>query len=124
MIQELGVARQLALGAQVLRGLHQADAEELLPEAVDRDPRRQGVSPVDEPFGQVPTGGDIAFFLHGREEGRGVSLDLLAGVIVLPALSEEGLANFGALLHHHGLRHGALECAPVSYTHLTLPTKA
>ncbi len=31
--------RRIALGTEVVARLHEADAEELLPEAVDRDPR-------------------------------------------------------------------------------------
>ena len=42
-VEQLGVAGRLALHAEVLGGLHQAGAEELLPGAVDRHAGRQRV---------------------------------------------------------------------------------
>ena len=42
-VEQLGMAGRLALDAEVLGGLDQADAEVLLPEAIDGDARGQRV---------------------------------------------------------------------------------
>ena len=52
-VEQFGVARRLALRAEVVARLHQADAEELLPEPVDRDAGRQRVLGRHEPVRQV-----------------------------------------------------------------------
>ena len=48
-VEQLGMARRLALGAEVLLGLDQADAEQLRPEPVDGDARGQRIAGIDEP---------------------------------------------------------------------------
>src|SRR5207245_4755381 len=54
-IQELGVRWPFALSAEVIRGFHQADAEELLPQSIDRDASGQRMISADEPAGKIQT---------------------------------------------------------------------
>ena len=63
-VQELGVDGPLALPPEILRRRGEADAEEHLPEAVDRDARREGVPGRHEPAREAET-------VPGRIVGEG-----------------------------------------------------
>ena len=52
-VEQLRVAGRRALGAEVVFGFDDAEPEELLPEAVHDNPRRQRVGRIDQPLGQV-----------------------------------------------------------------------
>src|SRR5262245_31428917 len=101
------MARRLALGAEVLGGLHQAGAEELLPESVDRDPRGQGVARVGQPLREAkavlwrPVG-------QGRQEARRRAIDLVRLAVVLAALQEVRRPHLGTFLEDQRRRAGLL----------------
>ena len=91
-IEQLRVARRLALDAEVLRGLHQAGAEGELPEAVDGDAGGEGVVRADEPAREGEAVSGLAG-RQGREDGGGAGGDFLPLLVVLPADHHEGVAR-------------------------------
>ena len=52
-VKQLGVAREIALRAEVRAGFHQARAEELLPHAVNRHARGERMLTADQPVGEI-----------------------------------------------------------------------
>src|SRR5262245_28816652 len=50
-IEKLRMARRFALRAKILAGLDEANTEELLPDAVDGNPREQWMIGSDQPLG-------------------------------------------------------------------------
>jgi len=81
------VGRWLALGAEVLGGLDQARAEELLPEAVDGHARGQRVLGVGQPL-REPQAVFRRTLGQWRQETRRAALDPVSLAIVLAALEQ------------------------------------
>ena len=52
-IEQLGMARQIALNTEVFRGLHEAVAEQHLPESIHSDTRGERVLGRDEPVSEI-----------------------------------------------------------------------
>ena len=100
-VKKKGVARKLAPDAEILGGLHQAGSEELLPEAIDRDPSGERITGIDEPFREIHACRGLSGFLQGGQKLRSVARDQFAGVIVLSAFHAMSRAHLLALLHHH-----------------------
>ena len=69
--------RRLAADAEIVRRLHQRQAEDLLPVAIDRDACRERVLGGQQPSRQIETRGPRVglVFLQRREGGRDVGLD-------------------------------------------------
>src|SRR5262249_56788393 len=60
VVEQLRVNRRLALPSEVVQALRQADAEEQVPEAIDKHASGESAGPglrVSEPVGQVEPGG-------------------------------------------------------------------
>ncbi len=78
--------RPLALRAEVLDRLHQARAEEHLPEPVDRHARRQRIVRVDEPAGEAEPVVRHPLVAAASDSRPGTpGADLLARLVVLAA---------------------------------------
>ncbi len=78
-VEQLGVAGQIAGDAEVAAAADQAVAEKLLPEPVDRDPRRQGMLRAQQPLRETEAvvrqiGG------HGWQGFRRAGLHLVAAL--------------------------------------------
>ena len=52
-VEQLGVAREIALRAEVRAGFHQACTEDLLPHAIDRYTCGERVLAVNQPVGEI-----------------------------------------------------------------------
>ena len=80
-VQQFRLHGTFALHPEILRGFHQTDAEEHLPETVHGDPGGQGMIPRNQPLRQIePVGGPLD--LHRRQRGRHRGHDFLARLIV------------------------------------------
>src|SRR5262249_14998388 len=84
-VQQLWMAGWLTLSAEVVARRHQARAEALLPEAIDRDASRKRILRSEQPLGEAES------VLAGarrqrRQEAWRVALDLRTLLIVLAAL--------------------------------------
>src|SRR5688572_25578119 len=53
MIEQLGMRRQFASDAKVIRGAHDASAVNPVPDAIDHDPRSQRIAWGSQPLGQL-----------------------------------------------------------------------
>ncbi len=100
--------RLLPLDTEILRGLHQADPEELLPEPVHRHPRGERVLRGHQPLCQAEPVGRSAL-RGGRQPLGHLRADLLALEGVFTALQDMGLPRFRAILHHQGRGNGLLQ---------------
>ena len=90
--------------AEILGGLHQPGAEDLLPEAVHRHAGGERMLGPQQPLGEteaVPR----QLGRHGRKERGRRRLDFFPPLVVIAAEEHVGLGRLGALLHHVG--HGA-----------------
>src|SRR5437899_2373537 len=78
------VSRAIAASAEILRGLDDAGAEALLPEAIHRHPCRQWMIRSNQPLGETQA---VARGLvgHWRQERRDAALDLVTFLIVFAA---------------------------------------
>ncbi len=65
MVEQLRVRGTLASRSEIVDRPHDPHAEQLLPDAIDRDPRGQRMPLVGEPVGQFPT----AALPRGDREG-------------------------------------------------------
>ncbi len=98
-VEQLGMRRQLAGDAEVAGGAHQAGAEDLLPEAVDRHAGGQGMLGPDQPSCQPePVPGQVG--RHGRQGVGRVGLHRVAALVVLAAVEQIRHRRLGALVHH------------------------
>ena len=100
---------------------HQPRPEELLPQAIHGDPRRQRLVGPEQPFRQVQPAGPLVplLELQRREDGGDPGFDLLARLVVLPPQHHEGVAGLveiakdegarQALFQGHSLRRGQVE---------------
>ena len=105
-VEQLGIARPFGLRPEVLRSLHEADAEEAFPGAVDPDAAGQRVFPVDEPAGEAQA---VVRFAggHRREGAEEGAFDLGADLVVFAAKEHEGVTRLRQFLHdHHRHRRG------------------
>ena len=102
-VEQLRVAREIALRPEVVGGLDQAGPEVHLPETVDRDPGRERVRWIDEPAGERQAVLLLAFG-KWRKHGRDVRSHELAGIVIRPADEPERIAPRLRLLHHHDRR--------------------
>ena len=102
-VEQLGVAGELALRAEVLGRLHQAGPEVHLPEPVHGDAGGQGVAGVDEPPRErQPVGLDA---LGQRRQHCGHAGEhLFGGAVVGAAVQPVGRLAHGPLFHHHHRR--------------------
>jgi hypothetical protein len=93
------VAGQLAADAEVARRAHEARAEDLLPEAVDGDARRERVLGREQPArkAEAIAGG---VFRHGRQGVGRVGVDRVAPFVVFPAEEDIGHRGLVPLAHH------------------------
>ena len=107
------MTRAFALVAEVLTGLHQSGAEQLLPEPIDRHAGRERVTRVGEPQRKAEP---VAWQVrpHRWQHGWRHPLDLGPARVVLATLKHERVAWFGTLGHHQrrgdvllGLGNGA-----------------
>ena len=79
--------------------------KQLLPEPVHRHSRGQRVLGRHEPLGQVHARSRSVRFLHRGQEARRITLDALAGLVVVAANQNVGGPYVGSLFHHHGHRN-------------------
>ena len=71
-VEQLRMARAIALGPEVVDRLDEPGAEVVLPDPVDEDPGRQRDARVDEPSGEPRPGvGDVRLGSSGRSSARG-----------------------------------------------------
>ena len=100
--------RALALGAEVLHGLHEPGAEVQLPVAVHRHAGGERVRGVDEPAGESePVGRGVVG--HGRERRRNARAHFVEGLVVVAAVEHVREPALGALLHDERRRQRADE---------------
>ena len=107
------MTRPIGLHPKILRAFDDTDAEQLLPQPVHENTRRQRMLPIREPARQCQA---IHWHVVGhRREGRHQArLNLLAGRIVLPALEDERLARL-VVAHDHHKRVLRLQSADLSF---------
>ena len=94
--------RRLGLNSQVVRVLHQAQAEVLLPQPIHDDARRQRILGTHQPFCEAePIVRRIG--RQSREDDGHVWLHFLVfvGLIILAAAEDECLPRFLAFLQDH-----------------------
>ena len=108
---------RLALGPKVLAGLDQTGTEELLPETIHGDPRRQRMTVVDQPVCQVQTIvrtatgflGITRFVRKRREKTGDATGHFLARIVVCAAEHHKTLARLGQIGHDHRDRRGLFD---------------
>ena len=99
---------RFALRAEIFAGLDDADAEQHLPEAIDRDPRGQRVLRVNEPAGErQPIQSGV--LRQRRQDRRHAGRDLIRPIAIIAAPQHEGLARLCHLVHHHRRDDGFVE---------------
>ena len=99
-VEQFGLRRPFALYAEILRGLHNANAKKLLPKPVHVHARGEGMRRVHQPLRQ--TQAVLRRVLGpGRKNGRNTRLNLLAFFVVLAAHQQEGVARFVEFLCDH-----------------------
>jgi hypothetical protein len=106
------MARAFSLHAEILRRFDDPDAEELLPVAVDRHPRRQRMLRREKPSRQ----GKPVRFRIGRErrQRRGRARGYFRGGLVIRTLSQhECIPRLGQFLHDHDARDRGAELVPL-----------
>ena len=104
MIQQFRMRGQCALVAEVIGGRHDAFAKHQLPQAIDRNPCRERVSGIEEPF-RKPNAIAGIFFGEGQY-GRGCArLHLVSMLVVHAALQYVGGTRLGEIAHHHDFLH-------------------
>src|SRR5205085_11085678 len=74
-IEQFRMGGPFALGAEIIGGLDQASAEELLPEPIHFDPGCERVLGTDEPTREIEAIG-CSVRAQGRQHGRCAGLDL------------------------------------------------
>src|SRR6266705_550666 len=92
-----------ALRAEIGGGFDKACAEELLPEAIHGDPRRERMVGADEPAREIEAIGRVAG-RQRREHTRHTAWHWITTLIVLAALEDVGFARLFQFQHHHGGR--------------------
>ena len=107
-VEQLGVARRFALRAEVARGFHESDAEDLLPESVHSHPGGEGMRVGDEPAGEVEARG-LRRIRERRQRGGHIARHLLAGFVVLPAQHDEALPRLLHVAHDERGRDRCVE---------------
>ena len=122
-IEHLGILGPCRLAPKILRALHEAEAEERLPEAVHRHPCEQRMIGIDQPTGEA----EAVLGLVGREGGqrrRRVGLDGRAALVVIATLEHVGHLRLRSIPHHHDLRRPfgeVVAAAPRLFQGLTPP---
>src|SRR5687768_1409042 len=95
------MTRRLPLRAEVKACLYKARAKELLPEAVDRDARRQRVFGRDEPAGQIQPASPLGIALRQRRQERWhIRLHFFPALVVLPPEHDEAVPGFLQVLEN------------------------
>ena len=101
-VEEFGVHGDLALHAEVLRALDEADAEEFLPESIDSDAGGQWMVGRDKPLGKVEAVGSF-FSLKLWEYGGRVGFHFFAALLVGTDGEDVGFSFPGLVFHDHDL---------------------
>ena len=104
VVEQLGVRRGLARGAEVVGRAHQARAEQPVPGAVDDDAGRQRVVVAGEPGGELATAALVAREcgrLAGRSPTRRNPRGRLAEVVDAAADVDPRVADLRLLDHRH-----------------------
>ena len=101
-VEQFRIFRPRRLAAEILGRLHEPDAEERLPEPVDRHPRQQRMVRIDEPAGEAQP----VLRLVGREGGqhfRCVRLNRCATHAVFAPFEHIGHLRLRQFPHDHDL---------------------
>ena len=80
-VEQLGMAGEAALRAEIIQRLDDPLPEHQLPQAVDHDPGGQGMIRCDQPAGQVEAVGPTTRDMECRKKRRHRGLDHLAGIV-------------------------------------------
>ncbi len=111
-IEQLRMAGPFPLSAEIARGFHQANAEELLPEPVHCDAGRERMARADQPARELQAVGSCAGGQWGQHR-RHSRLYLFASFVVLAALENVSLLWFVHVLHHHGGGQRIIQFVPL-----------
>ena len=103
-VKKFGVAGGLALRAEILGGLHDAGAEDLLPKAIDGDTGSERIRIIDEPLREAETVAGKRR-VHRRKHARRGGLDLFA-LLVVHAAIEDVRHGVGVFVLAHDVCHG------------------
>ena len=107
-VEKCRMAGGLTLGTEVVGGLHQADAKELLPESVYLDASGQWMIGRSEPAGEIDAV-TIWVLRQSREDCGCVAGDLFSRLVVQSALHDEAVATLWEVCHHQGGGHGVFD---------------
>ena len=93
---------ELSLSPKIGTGFDQADTKELLPETVDCDARRQWMSAVYQPVGEIEAivVAALWFFWKRGKEGGDAAGDLFAGVVIFTAFHDEAISLLREISHY------------------------
>src|SRR6185295_3519040 len=95
-IKQLGIRRRFPAHAKVLWRVDQATTEEVQPDLVHRDTRRQRILRRSNPAREVQSGG-LGVALEVIEHAQHARLHLLAGPEKIAAHMDKGLNGIGVL---------------------------
>ena len=118
-VQQLRMARIFGPHAEVLTRRDDADAEELLPEPIDEDARRERVVGACDPLRQSEAVVGVAC-RHRAERGGQARRHGFAGMIVLAANQDIAGARLGHLVHYHDGRDLFVQLRPFGFSGITL----
>ena len=102
-VEQLRVAREVRLQAEILGRFDDPHAEELFPVAVDGYPCGERIGGAHDPPGQTEPVHRRALG-QGRQGGGQAGKDLLAALIVLAADEKKCLSRLRQFGHHHDRR--------------------